>query len=43
MAYTIKEDRKRSRELLAMGVNTICTDFVKPEDISGNPVAAEQI
>lgn len=33
MAYTIKNDVKRTKELLAMGVNTICTDEVKPIDL----------
>jgi len=33
MAYTLKDDVSRAKELLAMGVNTICTDFVRPKDI----------
>ncbi len=33
MAYTLKDDVLRAKELLAMGVNTICTDFVRPKDI----------
>ena len=33
MAYTLKDDVSRAKELLTMGVNTICTDFVRPKDI----------
>lgn len=33
MAYTIKNDVKRAKELLAMGVDTICTDEIKPADL----------
>ncbi len=33
MVYTIQDDAKRAAELLNMGVDTVCTDFVTPKEL----------